>query len=389
MSEHGLQDELLVAVRSARPARPENGDSPFSAEAQTMLERVLSVNRPRSLRRVRVSIATGLGRTVPVVASLAAIAIVVVALTTLGRRPALHRSAPGGGSGHALTATQYSFAVGGDDNSRLPGGVLLFRADQVLRGRCMKRRGFHYVADLQPRTGRLSLPSVTGYPSTFYAQPSVDAYPEGALLALRERHGFGIYNGAVSAHVDPDPDDRYLKTLPAARQKLWLKAWRGPNGCSGRAEVQLYGSRRAANMELLVSNLVYNYLNSAVYDRGGAIARIDQRTYAVTAAWSRCMNKATGHDWSDENALISWLYRRYTPARIRTLSFRRQEISEAVADTECSYRTGQAQTFAAAFVRAADHLPARIQTQLSFLLVHRPSWVARARRILGAVQLSR
>jgi hypothetical protein len=57
--------------------------------------------------------------------------------------------------------------------------------------------------------------------------------------------------------VDPDPDDRYLKTLSPARQKAWRKAWIGNNGCYGIAEIQLFGSRHAANLEQQIPVLIY------------------------------------------------------------------------------------------------------------------------------------
>ena len=86
-----------------------------------------------------------------------------------------------------------------------------------------------------------------------------------------------------------------------------------------------------------------------------------------------------GHYWATEDALLGWLSgSSFRPGP----GLRRLEIHDAAADTRCSYSTGQAQTFAADFVRIAEHLPRSIESQLSFLLAHRNAWVARATMIL-------
>jgi hypothetical protein len=91
------------------------------------------------------------------------------------------------------------------------------------------------------------------------------------------------------------------------------------------------------------------------------------------------MRRARGHNWRDENALIASLSGRSAGPRP---ALRRLEIRDALADTRCSYSTGQAQTFAADFVSIAEHLPGPIEKQLSYLLSHRSAWVVRATRIL-------
>ena len=55
------------------------------------------------------------------------------------------------------------------------------------------------------------------------------------------------------------------------------------------------------------------------------------------------------------------------PRHLRTQSFRHLEIRQAVNDTRCAYSTGQAQTFAAAFEAAVNHLPAKLDGQLRFV----------------------
>lgn len=372
MTDETLDDPVLLAVRAARPAAPPDNDSSSSRRAQLALDQAMSSHPRSSTHRNHGRFAGWGGRAVPVFGVLTAIAVVVVAFGALGRR---HRppSAPAGsGTTLTLSASQYAFAVGGDSSPRTAraqasGGLVLLRANQVLRGRCMAQRGFLYTRDPIPRTS--DLPSVTGYPSTFYPQPLTSAYPEAALLALREREGFGV----VSSRRSPEPNDQYLKTLSPARRKLWRNAWTGRNGCYGLAEVQLFGSRRAANLEQDVPVKIYNYLNTIVYTQSGTVSPSNPRTADTAAAWSRCMQTTTGHAWADENALINSLGNDSSEFAARRL---------AVADTQCACSTGQAQAFAAAFRHAADHLPAGTQPELRFLLAHRHAWIVKADRIL-------
>lgn len=384
MNDERLEDPLLLAVRAARPAPPSGDESPHSPEARLVLERALA-STPRTGGRPPRRVRPGgwAGRIVPALGVLMTVAIVVLALATLGHRqsrsPAPHGSAPaavpsGSGLTGPLSAAQYAFAVGGDSSThtsrtQVTSGLRLVRADQVLRERCMAQRGFHYVPDPTPTTS--DLPSMTGYPSTFYPQPLASAYPESALLTLRKRDGFDV----ASSTRDPDPDDRYLKTLPPAERRLWLTAWSGHDGCYGTAEVELFGSRQAASLEQLLPSQIYNYLNSTVYTPKGAISRSNAATANAAAAWSRCMRTRTGRAWTDENALIVGLENNYTGPKARRL---------AVADTKCAYSSGQAQVFAAAFHHAAAHLPIKLQHELRYLLAHRHAWINRANRILAS-----
>jgi hypothetical protein len=71
------------------------------------------------------------------------------------------------------------------------------------------------------------------------------------------------------------------------------------------------------------------------------------------------MAKATGHVWSNEEALMGWISSREgaSPAP----SWFQREVSLAVQDTRCAYSTSQARSAAAAFVTAADHMPTDIE----------------------------
>ena len=379
MTDEWLDDHVLRAVRAARPADAAVQDVPSGAEAQALLRRVLSSDPGAEPRRPRRSFRRWREWALPVSGGLAATAIVLVALGGLGHS----RRAPAGpatpGRGLVLSAGQYVFAVGGDTSphtapQQLHSGLVLFRAGQILRARCMRMRGFHYVLDPTPSVS--ALPSATGYPSTFYPQPVASAYPEQKLLAQRQRTGFGIHAGSVPSGHDQDPDDRYVKTLSPARQRQWLQAFDGRDGCYGIAEVQLFGSRRAANLEGLVATQIYNHLNTVAYNPDGSIAQSNPRTAAAAHAWSRCMHAATGETWSDENALIS---------TVEAHSAQR-EITLAVADTRCAYSTGQAQAFAAAFRAAANHLPRRLGADLRYLLAHRAGWIRRANGVIASAR---
>jgi hypothetical protein len=334
---------------------------------------------------LRLTIARWSGRGLAVAASLAAVAVAGLALVAL--RSAHHHVTSAGGPGafHALTPEQYAFAVGGDFDPSLHSGVVLYEGEQVLRKQCMARRGFRYFIDPPPPGGLPGLPSASVVPSTFFPEPTLTAYPERQLLALREQQGFGIYLGPRGSHAGPEANDRYTGSLRPAQRTLWESAWMGPGGCFGAAQSELYGSRRAAEMELTVPGLVSDYLDSVVYGhyilygQYAEYPEIARRAHALVSARSRCMRQATGHYWATEDALLGWLS---GPSFQPGPGLRRLEIHDAAADTRCSYSTGQAQTFAADFVRIAEHLPRPIESQLSFLLAHRNAWVARATMIL-------
>jgi len=379
MTDERIDDPILLAVRASRPAAAAVADPATSPRAQALLERIVSSPPTADRRRHQRTSPRWTDWTIPALGGVIAVLVAIVALVGLGHN---HR-APGrptvSGQGLALSPGQYVFAVGGDSSPRtspqqLQNGLVLYRAEQILRARCMQQRGFHYP--LEPTPSVSALPSATGYPSTFYPQPIASVYPEQALLALRQRDGLGIHTGRQQQGHDPDPVDRYLKTLPTARQQLWLQAFHGRNGCYGSAEVQLFGSRRAANLESSAPILIDNHLNTVAYNADGSIAQSSTRTAAAAAAWSRCMRTATGIAWPDENALITTLAKQSA----------RREITLAVTDTKCAYSTGQAQTFAAAFRQAANHLPPPIQTDLQYLLTHRAYWIHRARTILSAAR---
>jgi hypothetical protein len=393
-----MSHDALDQLRDENPVRGEVPTLPL----ETMMHRLedappLEIFKSR-MSRARPRASGSSKRRVAVVIPILSVAVVIVIAATVllsvksrttgpNAAPSTVSAAPGG-SGQALSTGEYAFAVGGDlsprtSRTQASSGLLLFRADQVLRERCMRQRGFRYIPAAIPTTS--DLPAATGYPSTFYPQPIPSAYPEAVLLAFRQQHGFGLNPAAGASHTDPDPNDRYLKTLPPARQHQWRNAWMGHNGCYGRAQVELFASQRAATLEQQVPVGIYNYLASTVYTTDGAISPAKRSTAAAVAAWSGCMRTATGHTWPDENALISSLTNDQTLKQSQTrLRFQlaAAETNLAITDARCAYSTGQAQTFAAAFHHAATHLPATLASELRYLLEHRDAWVAKAKTIL-------
>lgn len=265
-----------------------------------------------------------------------------------------------------LTPAQYGYILNG--GAHTPDGQLLFEADQLLRARCMSRAGFRYVFD-----HNTTAPQV---PSSFYPQPGGTVPSESSLLAYRRVRGFDLYGEATApgAHTDPDPDDRYLKTLPPATQRAWLAAWdAGPGGgCLGRTGAELYGSRANAVADVEIP--------AEVYDHVLTVVDADPQVVARTAAWSSCMQRAAGHRWANESALVNWIG---AQGNLATLTSLHREIRLSVQDTRCAYSTGQAQTMAPMFVKAANHLPSQLEGALLAVLAQRAAAVRRAEALLG------
>ncbi|MGH2858857.1 MAG: hypothetical protein ACRDMJ_15390 [Solirubrobacteraceae bacterium] len=376
-----MDDPLLQRVRAARPTLAPDGELPATVAGEVL--NATLAQTPTRPRRLRTQLSARVLRSaVPIMGAGVAIAVMVAAILVLGHRAAAPTPAISGGQ--PLTASEYAIALGADTTTANPAAgttnKLLFDAEQRLRARCMAQRGLTYRIETFPRPG--PLPSDTGYPTTFYPSPAPAPYPEATLLAVRAHHGFGIFDDATAPHRNPDPEDRYVSTLNPGQRSRWLAAWRGPNGCLSLAGSQLYGSRHAAAMFAAVPTLIYDYIDSIIYTRSGAISPGNRPTAAAARAWSRCMQSSTGHSFSDEDALVAWLLNSNTPRQQHTRTFRQLEIRYALQDTRCAYRVGQPRTFTTAFHTAANHLPSKLATQLRYVLDHQTGWVNRARRIL-------
>ncbi len=385
MTASQLDDPVLQRVRAARPPAPEHGQG-LPPDAWALLEAIVAERPVRRPRRGAFARGRFTGWLAPVIGLLVAVAVAAVAIVVVG-----HRRQPASspvGSGTHLTAAEYALALGADTVTSSPAGTNsarpLFDAEQGLREQCMRQRGLGYRIERFPQPGRL--PSITGYPSTFYPAPTSSPYPESTLLAVRARSGFGLYRGAAAGRRDPDTEDNYLRTLNPRERSRWLAAWRGPHGCLALASARLYASSHAASVSQSLPTLVYDYLTSTVYTTSGAISPQNQRTAAAASGWSRCMRRATGHTFSDEDALVAWLVNTNSPRQQRTNTFRLLETRYAVLDTRCAYQVRQPQAFTAAFRTAANHLPPSIHTQLQFVLDHEAQWVARARAVLNGRQ---
>ena len=80
---------------------------------------------------------------------------------------------------------------------------------------------------------------------------------------------------------------------------------------------------------------------------------------------------------------MAWLLNGTPPSQRQTQAFRSREVRYARVSATCAYQTGQPQAFFDAFRAAADHLPARLASQLTFVFAHEAAWLQRARQILG------
>lgn len=290
------------------------------------------------------------------------------------------RSPSGGANStprRVLTASQYAYVIDAGQPSSTSGrsyfsqANAVFQAEQALRARCMRSSGFRYIRDPEVSAG--------GTYTTFDPQPDGRPPRKQELLAEREKNGFGLYAAAIAAHrpaVDPDPDDRYLMTLPRPRRAAWLRAWWGgrDGGCLRIAQTELYGSPANASADVVIPATIRNSLIM----RAGS----DPSIVAVTARWSACMLHATGVHWANEGSLIGTLATR--PEKVkRTWAFHALETNDAVASARCGYATGQAQVYAAVYVQEASHLPSGLDQLLQRALVGRSEAVARARRVLS------
>ena len=381
MTPSELDDPILERVRAARPAPPAGADH-VPARAHEQLSEILSAPRGRDRRRTLLRRRMA-GALVPSLGVAVAVAVMVIVLTAhTGRSPS---TSPATGASRPLTAHEYAVALG--FGTVVPGlgsdaaTRLLFDAEQQLRARCMSARGLTYKVERAPADGRL--PSFTGYPTTFYPNPSPGPYPEAALLAARERDGFGLYVEATAPRTDPDPEDHYVASLPAPVRTRWESAWTGPRGCLSETAKELYGSREQATIAGSLPTLVYNSLNGAAYTRSGSLSPNDRATAKAAARWSSCVHAQTGEVFADEDGLVAWLSNGTRPAQQRTERFRRREIRYALISTTCAYSSGQAQAFAAAFRAAANHLPANVLRDLRFVLTHQARWLANARKVIA------
>ncbi len=297
-----------------------------------------------------------------------------------------------GGSGHSATAldgAQFTFLAEGGTVPQ--DQQYLFAANQELVRRCMTAKGFQYTpAHLAPP------PPLAAANNELNADGRAPS--ETSQILQREKVGYGIYE-SFQPHAEQGgqpttpANDAYVRTLPPAKQALYMHALRGDasqraqatppggpsytyatGGCLARVESELYGSPSIANAIVATPQAV----------RGQLVAATESDPSVVTEklAWSRCFQHATGRSFANPPAVESWLSRQYA-SQGTTTALRRLEISLATSDTRCAYKIGLAQGYAATFRRRADHLSPALQGTLLSLLEDDKNATRRAQRILS------
>lgn len=306
-----------------------------------------------------------------------------------------------GGSGSAasspLSTAELDFLLGeGSHQSQ----EYLFYAEQELNKRCMNARGFEYhIPNLRPS----EIAEFGGGPKNAESVLTATGKgPDEALeLAKRRSVGYGLYKEFTSAKTPgynpQQAGQEYYRSLSAARKQEFQDAMNGnqsqsaeahpagggpaytfdnsKSGCLVQGQDQLYGSAALAQSVSQTPQSIRQHLVIAT--------QTDPKVEAKVAAWSRCVQSATGLSFANPEVIEGYLQKRYekegvTPAVIEL------ERRVAVKDAECSFSTGMVQTYAATFLRRADAMPESLRGELIALMEHERSAFARAKAILGS-----
>jgi hypothetical protein len=294
-----------------------------------------------------------------------------------------------GASSNRLSPSEFAFLVGyGATAQHQP---VRDHAEQILDQRCMQARGFRYF------TGGLSASSQNGDTADDHSYvPGVGPTRTEALaVAQRRQTGYHLYEAyAKQAPSNIPVNDQYVRSLSAAEQARYQRALFGSqtkmktihtptggtytyptSGCVAHGQAQLYGSVDAAQNVLTLPGYLLAKLGQDTAADSAVVAKNDD--------WSHCVSRATGVSFGSPHDIIQRLQREYT-AQGATQAVRNQEISYAVADTRCQFRTGLAAVYGKVFRRRADQLAGSTRRLLlqSFEVEHRAT--ARAQQILAS-----
>lgn len=293
------------------------------------------------------------------------------------------------GSSNRLSPSEFAFLVGyGATAQDQP---VRDHAEQILDQRCMQARGFRYYLSASSD----STQNGDTADDHSYVPGVGPTRTEALAVAQRRQTGYHLYAAYAKQTPGNVPiNDQYVRSLSAAEQARYSRALFGSQtkmktihtptggtytypttGCVARGQAQLYGSVDAAQNVLTLPGYLLAKLGQDTVADSAVVAKTDD--------WARCVSRATGASFKTPQDIIERLQREYT-AQGATQAVRNQEISYAVADTRCQFRTGLAAAYAKVFRRRADQLagPTRRLLLQTFEVEHRAT--TRAQQILAS-----
>jgi len=218
-------------------------------------------------------------------------------------------------------------------------------AVEVLKQRCMRVEGMIYYPIMETVAQD--------------SQPAVLEFPPYGSLAQREAEGYGLYARAVrhteagpqsgSTDNNPshatDPEDAYIRSLPAASQDRYHQALfgvaddqisvtlptgaklRSPgSGCTAQAEQAVFGS--VVNYDLATTGMQMLSVGFM------GLVQSSPKYRTVVHGWSACM-AGRGFRYANPYGIWNYFAAQYA-AHGPTQSLRRGEIAAAVADWKCA-----------------------------------------------------
>ena len=210
---------------------------------------------------------------------------------------------------------------------------VLFNAEQILIGNCMRQHNFKYLPI------PFSPPSQPGNPSPYYI----------TSRAWAQRNGFGGSDPSSSQALDPN--QQYYASLTPARKQAYQIAMTGMSGdlpqvlvripqggimghglygCQATADTKLYGSFR---LWFAAYTIIGNLQPTVI----GQVTSNPAYIKALTL-WSACM-RGKGYNWTSPGqaaAAFSWRHDQAPPGE--------SEIRASVTTAQCADSSGLAAT---------------------------------------------
>lgn len=319
-----------------------------------------------------------------------AVAVLVTACGSAGDSDGISNRAATG------NRAQFSFVAGTGvqtDQSRL-----ISEAEGRLTAQCMERAGFRYYPGVGARQSPL-------YKSISLYSYSGDPPSERTDVAARRLYGYALFetytaagemaeNGGRAAVLDR----QYVASLSARSKASYNRALYGdasasssvtvdgiqtsydPTGCIGHADAILYGSMRQAVTVQDVAN--------AAFSRVSSLAAADQRVSRATKEWSVCLDRASGHEYSNTNAPIEHMQSLYA-LHGATQSLRRLEEKLSTEDGRCQFSSGLARAYSGAFAAGFRTLGRKRFAQIQAAIRTNSVAARRASRVLRLIRSTR